>query len=272
MSNITTPPFDVLVEYADGLVIERMSIKEYNEFEQEGCKIVMAPVGPHVEITFFKDSQISKETPVPLIIGGTDLYKTLRTQGYKRVKGFKIRDYALVKYENGRWFFEPNTNPDTERIALINATVGQFDDASLTNYITDGQHTFGDLYHHRAVLTALFANQVREWEKTYELSLNKGWIDQSQYDTLSQLCGVVRSKKHADGTMFTGYFIVHFSTPAGDYSYHYPITEWDLFDNIRTVDKVGEYDGHKPEDIGRLLDLQEFMRPKMEEPNDDKDA
>lgn len=269
MSKNTTPPFDVLLENLKGLFIMRMSYKEYQEFDEENVTIVAAPVGPHICITFAKDTSISNENPVPLVVGGTELYKKLRTEGYQDVEGFTIRNHALLKYEDGQYIYEANTNPDTERIALINGTVDELDDTSLTNYISDGQHTFADLYHHRAVLTSLFANQVRSWEETYESALNTGGIDKSQYNTLSQLCGVVKSKLHADGTMFTGYFIVHFTTPTGDYSYHYPITEWDLFSDIREVERVGEYDGHKPEDIGRLITLQQFMMQKM---TGDKDA
>lgn len=270
MSNKSQMPFDILMESDEGLYIERMSAKEYHNWEpKNGEKIVVAPINPHVNIRFKKDSSISNEHPV-LVPGGSDEYKTLRKQGYTKVAGFNINENALVKYVNGKWIFAPGVHPDSERVNLINATVEQFDDGSLTNFITDGSHTFGELYHHRAVLTALFAKQVRTWERGFDAAVKSGWIDQEKHDTLTQLCGVVRSKKHADGTMFDGYFVVLFTTPTGDYSYHYPITEWDLFDGIRTVEKTGEYDGHKPEDIDRLLNLYDFMNQKMEGEEDEK--
>ena len=263
MSDIILPKFDVLIERDGQLIIEAMDMEEYKDWEpSENEQMVLAPINGHVGIRFEKDPDISDENPV-LVPGATQIYKNFRNLGYSKVAGYNIIDEPLVNFVDGQWIFREGAHPDTERINLINKTVEQFDDTSLTNHITDGQHTFGELYHHRAVLTSLFANQVRSWEETYEHGLNEGWIDQEKYDTLTQLCGVIRSKKHADGTMFTGYFIVHFTTPTGDYSYHYPITEWDLFDNIRTVDFAPEYDGHTAENIDRLLTLQEFMTQKM---------
>ena len=91
--------------------------------------------------------------------------------------------------------------------------------------ISDGYHTFNELYDHRAALTAaLFKSLPR--------------------DT------VYKSKKHHDGTMYDGMFIVGANLPGiGEISYHYDLDPWwDVF-NIREVENAPEWDGHTPNDV-----------------------
>ena len=97
-----------------------------------------------------------------------------------------------------------------------------------TNDISDKWHTFGDLYYHRMILTLALMRQNKD----------KAW----------------KSKQHHDGTMFEDSFICGIDTPEGQYSYHYDLEHWELFD-VKELDKAPEYDGHKPEDVTRLLSL-----------------
>lgn len=96
--------------------------------------------------------------------------------------------------------------------------------------ISDGYHTFKELYHHRAILFAVICNTYKDisWK--------------------SKLHGV------GDKPMFDEMFIVGINTPDGQYSYHYNMEYWDMFD-VRVLEHAPEYDGHKPEDVGRLLSL-----------------
>lgn len=96
--------------------------------------------------------------------------------------------------------------------------------------ISDGWHTFEDLYYHRMILTLVICKQNKD--------------------------RAFKSKQHHDGTMFDDSFIVGLLTPDGQYTYHYNLKYWDMFD-IPELNKAPEYDGHKPEDIGRLLSLCE---------------
>ena len=93
--------------------------------------------------------------------------------------------------------------------------------------ISDGSHTFDELYHHRMVLFAIICNTYTQ----------KSW----------------RSWKHEDGTMFDDYFIVGITTPKGDYSYHYH--NWEYFDDVKELEFAPKWDGHKPSDIDRLFSL-----------------
>lgn len=97
-----------------------------------------------------------------------------------------------------------------------------------TGKVSDGYHTFDELYYHRMMLFAVICNSYRE----------VAW----------------KSKLHHDGTMYKDYFIVGVDTPMGQYSYHYHIDNYDMFD-VKELDKAPEWDGHKPEDINRLMSL-----------------
>lgn len=102
---------------------------------------------------------------------------------------------------------------------------------TLTNNIgevSDGSHTFDELYYHRMMLFAVICN-------TYKEHAWKSW-------------------KHHDDTMYDDYFIVGVTTPEGDYSYHYHKKHWKEFD-VTVLRRAPEYDGHVPSDIGRLLSL-----------------
>ena len=88
---------------------------------------------------------------------------------------------------------------------------------------SDGYHTFDELYHHRAVLFSVICKS----------NLDKAW----------------KSKKHHDGSMYDGMFIVGIETPDGQATYHYDIDPyWDKYFNlIKEVEYAPEWDGHTPE-------------------------
>jgi hypothetical protein len=88
--------------------------------------------------------------------------------------------------------------------------------------LSDGYHTFNELYHHRAVLFSVICNH----------NPNLAW----------------KAKAHHDGTMYDGMFIVGIQTPEGQATYHYDIEPyWDYF-LVKELDKAPEWDGHSPKD------------------------
>ena len=96
--------------------------------------------------------------------------------------------------------------------------------------ISDGYHTFNELYDHRAKLFSVICN----------MNPLIAW----------------KSKKHSDGSMYDGMFIVGINTPEGPATYHYYIDKyWDLF-KVKELDYAPEWDGHTSEDaINRILSL-----------------
>jgi hypothetical protein len=96
--------------------------------------------------------------------------------------------------------------------------------------LSDGYHTFNELYHHRAILFSVICNEHPDIS----------W----------------KSKLHHDGTMFDGMFIVGMNTPEGQATYHYDINPyWDMF-RVRELEKAPEWDGHTSEQaIERIAGL-----------------
>lgn len=99
--------------------------------------------------------------------------------------------------------------------------------------LSDGYHTYNDLYYQRCVLFATICN----------LNKDISW----------------KSKKHSDGKKCfdsDNWFIVGIDTPEGSYTYHYEMKYWDMF-NVKEL-KVGKiWDGHTEKDVTRLLTLEE---------------
>lgn len=116
--------------------------------------------------------------------------------------------------------------PGYDEIEL--AIKAQFDDAG---EISDGFHTFNELYHHRATLFSVICN----------IFYDRAW----------------KSKKHSDGTMYDGMFIVGINTPNGQATYHYDIDPyWDMFD-VPEVELAQKWDGHTSDDaIERIVSLR----------------
>lgn len=96
--------------------------------------------------------------------------------------------------------------------------------------VSDGYHTFNDLYDERRVLSAALFNMYS----------GECW----------------KSRCHSDGKpcFDGGWFIVGINTPAGPYTYHYEDKYWDLF-NVKVFDTAPEWDGHTEKDRDRLLSI-----------------
>ena len=94
--------------------------------------------------------------------------------------------------------------------------------------ISDGYHTFKELYEFRKLYNAAFFN---------ELSKNN-------------ICKVHKSKRHSDGELCFGggWFIVMAELPTGQISNHYELSDWDLF-QCNEQEIADEWDGHTPEDV-----------------------
>lgn len=98
--------------------------------------------------------------------------------------------------------------------------------------LSDGYHTFNQLYHQRAILFAVIVNQ----------NPSVAW----------------KSLKHEDGKYCFDsdgeWFIVGIDTPKGPYTYHYERRYWNLF-KCRELPVARHWDGHTEEDVIRLLSL-----------------
>lgn len=132
-----------------------------------------------------------------------------------------------------------------------------------SNYISDGSHTFGELYDQRMQLTLAFGSMITMLNKglyndalDYLPKENAPTFITDMYNNVD----VMISDKHSDGTMFPDYFIVVFVTPRGYYSYHYHNSHKHLFSNFKEVETAPEWDGHTSSDISRLLSMTQYYQ------------
>lgn len=104
-------------------------------------------------------------------------------------------------------------------------------DSTDPSAISDGYHTFAELYEYRMLYNAHAA---------------EGWAQQGK---------VVKSWRHSDGEecFGGGWFVVVVDLyPHGQVSNHYPAADWDLF-HVPEVDRAPEWDGHTPADAAARL-------------------
>ena len=99
--------------------------------------------------------------------------------------------------------------------------------------VSDGYHTFNELYEYRLLYNAAFFNELAK----------RG------------ACDVHKSKRHSDGEIPFGdpnWFIVMAELPTGQISNHYEMKDWDLF-QVPEKDVANKWDGHSPCDVARRI-------------------
>lgn len=95
-----------------------------------------------------------------------------------------------------------------------------------TYQVSDGFHTFGELYEHRSVLFIALMGTRPGWS----------WF----------------SKAHADGSMFPGFFIAGMDLPTGEVSYHLRVDPWWSLvweTGALELDQAPAWDGYTPRDV-----------------------
>lgn len=90
--------------------------------------------------------------------------------------------------------------------------------------VSDGYHTFDELYEHRVALFMLVCR----------LLCHHSW----------------RSQLHGDGSCFLGWFVLGlFKTPGSQITYHLPMRLWERAAFAQTLDRAPEFDGHTSSDV-----------------------
>ena len=110
--------------------------------------------------------------------------------------------------------------------------------------VSDGYHTFNELYEYRMLYNAALFNEFAK---------------QGLYD-------VHKSRKHSDGEYPFGdsnWFIVMAELPTGQISNHYEMKDWDKF-QIPEKPLANKWDEHSPRDVAERL--TSFTNPKKEYP------
>ncbi|MGH1338335.1 MAG: hypothetical protein ACRBFS_19595 [Aureispira sp.] len=138
-----------------------------------------------------------------------------------------------------------------EQILFLKKNVEGFNE----NKLSDGHHTFDELYEFRKMYNACLFN---EWAKNYSPENSGLHNDNIMPYGVRPHYNVHKSIRHHDGELCFGggWFIVSAKLPSGLISNHYKIKDWDLF-NVPEVEKaLFEFDGHNGSDVlSRLRDL-----------------
>ena len=101
-----------------------------------------------------------------------------------------------------------------------------------TGTISDGYHTFDELYEHRHALFVALCRMIGH----------------------DHLHPVWRSRLHADGTMYDGWFVMGIGRGNGEQiTYHLPADFWDTTDFVRELPTAPPFDGHESDDVIRRL-------------------
>lgn len=105
-----------------------------------------------------------------------------------------------------------------------------------TNHISDGYHTFGELYEHRIViyiaLCRILANS--DYSGNHHFETNPVW----------------RSRLHSDGSSFDGWFVLGIGYEKGyQITYHLPESKWEACGFAETLNHAPEWDKHTSNDV-----------------------
>ena len=99
--------------------------------------------------------------------------------------------------------------------------------------ISDGHHSFNELYDHRITLFIALCRYIENDLGDRGLC-NKVW----------------RSRHHSDGKRWAGWFILGIFHESGNQiTYHLPENRWSECDFAEDLPQAPEYDGHTPEDV-----------------------
>ena len=100
--------------------------------------------------------------------------------------------------------------------------------------ISDGSHTFDELYEHRFALWIVFCREVASNPEYVLGPKSKVW----------------RSRLHSDGSHYDGWFLLGIGkNPGEQITYHLPNDKWGCCEFAQTLDNAPQFDGHTSADV-----------------------
>ena len=135
-----------------------------------------------------------------------------------------------------------------DTIKAINEAISLVD----SNKVSDGYHTFEELYEFRKLYNAALFN---EW--AYSVMNPKPDANGFYYLGAGRpKHDVHKSWRHNDGELCFGggWFIVVAMLPAGQITNHYEEKDWDLFKIPEKQRAMFEYDGHTAQDVVKRME------------------
>lgn len=257
--------FPITVFREDGNPIVLTKYGQYTDADFAKC--IIFPKGKTTWEGFvppcqFKDGDIvalDTEKGAQLFIFKENIYNYDYVQCYMMLDcggeiDFEIGDYYVERFateeEKAKLFQAIKDNGyewNAETKTLEKLNIPKEEPIEDKGNISDGYHTFNELYEYRLLYNASMFNELAK---------------QGLYD-------VHKSKKHSDGTIPFGdenWFIVQAELPTGQISNHYEMKDWDLF-QVPVKEKANLYDGHTPQDVAKRLRMfltsDKLIEPKF---------
>jgi hypothetical protein len=138
----------------------------------------------------------------------------------KGEKAMELNREQIEAIQKSHWMVRDYIRKLTEENERLRSNSIAIPEGGIGN-LSDGYHTFNELYHHRAILFAVICNSMPD----------KAW----------------KSKLHDTGDMYDGMFIIGIETLEGQATYHYDINPyWDMF-KVKELEKAPKWDGHTPQ-------------------------
>lgn len=109
-------------------------------------------------------------------------------------------------------------------------------------YITDGYHTFSELYQHRAILFIALCKEIS---------------NNAEYQT-GQKSFIWKTTKYSDGKdLEKGWFLMGIGANSGEQiTYHLPMSYWSKTSFVNIIGQAPIFDKHTSDDVvKRILDL-----------------
>ncbi len=152
----------------------------------------------------------------------------------------------------------------TNTILLLEAaehTVDAIIDGKEGGDMSDGYHSFNELYAHRI---ELYIALLKKQEGIDRICYNARFASQINYKTIPDYfkylakytTRIWKSKLHSDGSSYDGWFILGINHEAGkQITYHLPLERWNDCDFATELDRAPEYDGHTQADVLQRIKL-----------------
>jgi hypothetical protein len=160
---------------------------------------------------------------------------------------------------------EVSLSVDDEMIKAMQGTIDScVSDYNLKEQLSDGYHTFKELYEFRKLYNAALFN---EWANVFpstcefqgvKFDYNPAFDAERTGNSTHPYLGkfkVHKSKRHYDGSLcFDGnWFIVVAELPTGQISNHYHMDDWDLFQVPEVESALLPFDGHTSKDVAERI-------------------
>lgn len=159
----------------------------------------------------------------------------------KKLQTKVVSDSDVEEHLNDGWHEHPYDVPDE----IESDVPASDDDQKDMGEVSDGYHTFNELYAHRVRLFSTLMNAFP----------NLSWW----------------SRKHSDGEEWEGWILAGIDTPDGAATYHLPESEIENLPADTEIDAGKEWDGHTADDVlNRLLSLRASIAEPEPEPEEVK--